>query len=127
MRDIKFRGKRVHGGEWAYGYYCYRSNVDVHLICGCGLEIPVDEKTVSQFTGLRDSRHKGICEGDIVRVSTLLNTNLKNPIYKVVFADGCFEIQRGKFRDYLKCGFADFNIEVVGNIYDNPEMLEGKE
>ena len=113
MRELKFR-------IWDKEDMDYLGLVSV--IFGNENEL-LDNQIVMQYTGVKDRKGKEIYEGDLVRISPLLSTKLRNPIYEVVYTDGCFEIHNGKFRDYLKCAFVDFSVEVVGNKFENKELL----
>lgn len=124
MRDILFRGKRLNNGEWVYGFYC------------------VDPSTVGQYTGLKDKNGKRIFEGDIIRTH-YANTRKNDFIEQVVFHNGRFcslyKIPgpgNGKIWANLPDGVPHLPqdkttymewCEVVGNIHDNPELLEGGE
>ena len=79
-----------------------------------------------QFTGLIDRNGKDIYEGDIVECCSGYGGIFKA---EIVFVDGCFEIQEpqgkdGVFRDYLKCLTCNNAVSVIGNIYENPNILE---
>ena len=71
MREIKFRGKRVDNGEWAYGYYVYSLAFDEHWISekmnfeNREIVRTVDAQTVGQYTGRIDKQGYEIYEGDI--------------------------------------------------------------
>ena len=140
MREILFRGKKFKTPHdelipgWVYGFYC--SNSGAHFIThvvepdsgGCYFsDILVDPETVGQFTGLIDKNDVMIFEGDIVDTSgTDLLAGLPNSTLGVVEWDdriGGFN----PFADYYSdCGiFTEANkCVVVGNIHDNPELLE---
>lgn len=129
MREILFRGKTLDEGEWIEGYlvqgqwYCDDKLMTVIIpkdmtfyprgeIWG---QEDVDPETVGQWTGLVDKKDKKIFEGDIVecwgrRVSV---------IYDVDYAEFEFDdiIELSLCADYKEC-------EVIGNIWDNPELLE---
>lgn len=115
MREILFRGKRHLDGKWVEGYLDHVDGYDAYTIS----EYFVDESTIGQYTGLKDKNGKRIFEGDIVKRRW---NNYDCFIYKVVFDDTlcCFMAQRHR-------GFSslDDDFEVIGNIHDNPELLEG--
>lgn len=133
MREIKFRGKREDNGEWVYGdliqSFCEdKAYIDInhcfdikHILVNPPIE--VDKETVGQFTGLLDKNGKEIYEGDIVRERWNNYTPIyQNAIYMAYNVD--------KINDpYVS---TQFNViwrngcEVIGNIHDNPELLENK-
>ena len=137
MREILFRGKRTDNGEWVYGYYTnaryYLDKKEMHIIFEQDVEVyPHSEfaggeevlpETVCQFTGLHDKNGRKIFEGDIVKYST-------NKVGIINYGTACFSVQDTKSRNNpaLDIIFADYsNVEVIGNIYDNPELLEGRD
>jgi len=130
-REIKFRGKQAYGGAgWKYGNITGspdRPHIEeVNKIGEHSYHLPITEvvpRTVGQFTGLRDKNGKEIYEGDIIR-------NVK----------GLVKTQSGEYEDdaevfVVKYEDAKFNVsyyaqvanslEIIGNIHDNPELLEG--
>lgn len=124
MRTIKFRGKRTaQGNNWIYGYYAAEKfhNQEIHHAI---FDIErkewreVYENTVGQFSGLFDRNGKEVYEGDIIADAT-------NTVYVCAFEHGCFD-----FRDKDGRGIANpiaCVSSVVGNIHDNPDMMEGGE
>ena len=138
MREYKFKGKNKDIG-WVYGQLAYDINGNTYIIqeveldSSYGLEETilfatmwhrVDKETVGQYTGLKDKNGE-IYEGDIV------SFNLKSDSEGQPNITGYIEYQT-TFSSYrimsLKGSFAlDYNIkdiEAIGNIYDNPELLE---
>ena len=125
MRKILFRGKRVDNCEWAYGYYTVCRVTEDHVIESKECNHVVIPGTVGQYTGLNDKNGKRIFEGDIVMKRTYHG---KKPM-KVVFSFGCFHCGFGGGSSTPSHPYTlyDGQIEVIGNIYDNPELLkEGK-
>lgn len=131
-----FRAKRMDNGEWVEGYYTYYPNglyaegMIVHVIRDTSdypgrLELySVDPSTICQCTGLKDKNGKLIWENDIC-----------------IIRDGALDEEDGYFRLDWECERAMFEFEgtglcvnfdnvygyeceVVGNIFDNPELLE---
>lgn len=145
MKEILFRGKRIDNGEWAYGYLIEQNNPEYHTyiirnflaeidkenIDVTNLDIvEVDLKTVGQYTGLKDKNGNKIFEGDIVRN--------KNKYFQFV---GIVKYQNGEFVVDWKLHQRESNgvisstvthhlgnaEEIIGNIYDNQELLRGEE
>ena len=132
MREILFKAKRLDNGEWVEGYYRADKDLDIHYICGWnyyasenGLERePFEEEinpdTLCQYTGLTDKNGKRIWENDIVR-------NEKGDIGVVQwFEEHAAFMIWNKTKHYV-CYLAenDFSkIEIAGNEFDNPELLE---
>lgn len=126
MREILFRGKRMSDGEWLYGSLlqvnrkgatecCIHSDRYSHLI---------DHATVGQFTGLTDKNGKKIFEGDILATKRLGKYIDKGVVryghYNCSCCDGVYGwyVDGGDIRDAEKL------CEVLGNIHDNPKLME---
>ena len=127
MREILFRGKRIDNGEWIEGYYCPQPYVrfpcEPTIFPAAAMDDGnwygerVDPDTVGRFTGLTDRNGTKIFEGDIVLHKG--ECGLVGYSYDY----GMFEVDF----DYCFASFIDIsasNCEVIGNIYDNPELLE---
>lgn len=121
MRDILFRGKRKDTGEWVYGNYLYDGVYKKHYLTKpgefCGEVIP---ETVGQYAGMKDKNGNKIFEGDFVRYA--------NCVHKVVFesrnGNGYFGIVISEIETWPFGSSPANQMEVIGNIHDNPEMLE---
>ena len=142
MREILFRGKRLQGGNWVEGYF-FKSDINKReresgkatLIftpdCDTFITVPechnsfmVVSDTVGQYTGLKDKNGKRIFEGDIAKV---LQGKDKDMAY-VGFENGAFMLypKTGNIyeRTLWEYWYNDWDVEVIGNITDNPELLE---
>ncbi len=141
MRVILFRGKRRDNGKWWYGSYLFLHTKpmdwtgmrvgkaeDVHFIIDeTDLNYAVDPATIGQYTGLSDKNGTQIFEGDILQTGTIKGNVVwseKRSEYYLLWKD------YGKRCDVLKSpNLASFTIgrdvEVIGNIHDNPELLKG--
>ena len=90
-----------------------------------GMSIPSQPSFVlMQYTGLHDKNGKEIYEGDIVRI--IVNNNIEK-ICKVEFKNGIFGVMFSKNKDLTAFPhFCNTTFEVIGNEYDNPELLGGE-
>jgi uncharacterized phage protein (TIGR01671 family) len=128
MRQIKFRGKRIVGSDWVFGGYAKR--FDEHYIFEeFGASYEVNPETVGQWTGGADESHNLIFEGDIVN-HTFVNYNLESiTVYAFVKWNrwnwSLFTLKDGQhsFHKPLDNPIR-INCTLVGNIYDNPELLK---
>lgn len=126
MREIRFRGKRVDNGEWVYGGI-FVVEGDARIVVpdedGGFQTYRVDPKTVGQWIGLQDKNSKDVYEDDIVRYSNYWTSVFTKP---VIYKWGSFGVE-GKIPGSLIvfANLPDEDIEVVSNIHDNPELLEG--
>ena len=139
MREILFRGKQTDNGEWIEGAYSPfylnfgEREEKPHIIIISddedidGLWCEVIPETVGQYTGLTDKNGVRIFEGDIVHcVSKIDSADMV-----IIFECGQFRmILAEKYHEYqTNVGYYDINCfakEVIGNIYDNPELLGGE-
>lgn len=131
MREILFRGKRIDNGEWVYGYYvhigpvsCKRAYI-IPEYASATYVIEVSPSTVGQFTGLTDRNGKKIFEGDIAETSDF---NSEDGYGEIIWDE---QTARFAISGSTNILFADFDnyfgneIEVIGNIHDNSELLKG--
>ena len=128
MREILFRGKRLDNGEWVEGYFVnlwlihYQKHQPI-ITDNNAVSYDVDTSTVSQYTGLTDKNGKKIFEGDIVKTDKFSEPN-KQYIIKYDLQFGAF-IGQDRYNLYFVTFDGDSGeFEVIGNIHDNPELLE---
>jgi len=131
MREILFRGKgdkRYNDGEWCLGVpiKCYDGDWQ---ICTDHIRRTVIPETIGQYAGSPDKNNKKIFEGDICKV-TMFTCEGKDKHYlcEVCFDCGSFVFRERSGFDILPVDIYDFetDVEVIGNIYDNPELIGGR-
>lgn len=120
MREILFRGKRVYNGEWIYGSYVAGIKKSFIAIEQVYEIIP---ETIGQYTGLKDKKGNKIFEGDILGCG--------DKAVEIYFDKEYCQFRARKTTgfnspiDYY-CGYP-IKFEIIGNIYDNPELLKDGE
>lgn len=149
MRHILYRGKD-YNGYWRKGFLDYRGDTFwIHVVedtmptwsdpCGGRYSeyFEIDYQTMGQYVGIQDKFQHEIFEGDIVKYMSLLD---KEEIGYVKFKDGSFRLSKlidcnpeylGDIRQwndgdhdwYSIENIESFDIQIIGNIYDNPELL----
>ena len=136
-REILFRGKsKAQGSEWLYGdVLVYENSAQIwETINNRKHNSVVALETVGQYTGLTDKNGKKIFEGDIVKETVYFGAGRERDLISVIeygigyaYSNVCGVCQ--KFRD--GSGGAMLSVdkngtaycEVIGNIHDNPELL----
>lgn len=133
MREILFKAKRKDNGEWVEG--CYVTSDGKSFICMDIVEhycvialrwFEIDPETLCQFTGFYDKNGKKIWENDIC------DRKEKYPeVVKMTDGDWTLDYSYAIGRDYGN-GYCNLGfyvnerkcVEVIGNIFDNPELLQ---
>lgn len=132
-REILFRAKHIHAipgnehlnGTWVHGYLSDKNYINDKSLEG---EFLIDEDTICQYTGLTDKNGKKIFEGDIVRYVEIygeVKFGLHENNWQIdKYNQGFFVTfpKENLLRNEL--GFWRNKVVVVGNIYDNSELLE---
>lgn len=128
MRKIKFRGMDING-NWYYGLLAYTESTAllpggktgwfISNKAGSPWAYHVRPETIGQCTGLKDKNGKLIYEGDIVKFYKLT--------YEVYFQErnSAIKIWNEKKQIGYSLGYHE-EFEVIGNIHENPELLEDK-
>ena len=132
IREVIFRGKRLHDNKWIYGNFISDCEGNPHIIeprffCEDGHHLQYEDntdtpvfiipETVGQFTGLTDKNGKRIFEGDIVRYEDDIGYVIYNG------DDARFLVDSPNM--YISMDYSN-EFEVIGNIHDNPELLGGE-
>lgn len=130
MREILFKAKRIDNGEWVYGYVVRKHGLyfiyDIVNSESCRQNIyEIDPETLCEFTGRCDKNGKRIWENDIL-MAHLDESYPENATYETVewgVAGWVTHEANSIDRQYLD-KFDLEHFEVVGNIFDNKELLQ---
>lgn len=155
MREIMFRGKRLDNGEWVEGYLYEHKPPLVGIVSENDVPEPsqwfiartgfadwnmprpvefveVDPSTVGQYTGLKDKNGKRIFDGDIIAVPYEEDREPVEGTF-IYYENGKLYFDETNFGWYVKFlgdqlslwEFDDCGVTIIGNIHDNPELLDG--
>lgn len=134
MREILFRGKRIDNGEWIYGFYFYdsfynKAYITIGNYCMTASTIisnqrimnalEVDPNTVGQYTELKDKDGKKVFEGDIC---SFCDTDGGLTDYEILWFGGKWVAREANSNAVDDLFFCERSV-VIGNIYDNPELI----
>ncbi len=130
MREIRYRGIGIAERKWVFGSLWFDTRDGVTLIWSEELKywVRVDPATVGQYTGLKDRKGIAIYEGDVIR--SPLSEDKTRP-HRIFYHTGNAAFMRAlidrKELCYLRLDqdwIYKFGKEVIGNIHDNPELIE---
>jgi uncharacterized phage protein (TIGR01671 family) len=138
MREILFKAKRITTGEWVEGYYQKRYDEierELHYIFWCESNIvweyaEIDINTLCQYTGLTDNNGNKIWENDVVKQEY---EDWRTKFDYCVIENIKYVEEEARFVTYDKKENKSYFLskhsvyEVIGNIFDNPELLGGGE
>ena len=135
-REILFKAKRKDNGEWVEGSlvstecnsgFIFRSKTKAYAPKGtnifCSTECyEIDSVTLCQYTELNDKNGRKIWENDIVNTFEEPSKEFLRNVIK--FEDGCFKVFAEHYLSMYLDNYIKSDFEVIGNIFDNPELLE---
>lgn len=134
MREILFKAKRIDSGEWVIGHYIpFGLDVDIHydivfskgdyIFCSESQQlIEINIKTLCQYTGLKDKNGNMIFENDVLNYWENGKENIKQRL-KVFFENGQFVVDHYAIN---LLNSRNMSSEIIGNIFDNKELLGDK-
>lgn len=136
IEDIKFRGRRIDNGEWIEGALLNFENPQFNVSFPAIMAITydnnmtgfatksVDVNTIRQFTGFKDSQQVDIWSGDILLLECFGCSGYVTVEWNEGIGAWCIRIDGVLGNKTLGEWLTSNSFMVVGNIYDNPELLE---
>ena len=129
MREIKFRGRSLYDEkQWVYGLV-FKSGSEgqwTEIQTANGATCYVDPETIGQCTGLKDKNGVEIYEGDVLEAEHKLKTQKFKRKYQVIFNEKGYWDAISLDDKPVRLCYAGFDkCEVIGNIYENKELLGG--
>lgn len=125
MREILFKAKRIDNGEWVEGLLVFLTKINlanvetVLAIQRFALgSVEIDDSTICQYTGLTDKNGNKIWENDVVKDITIhllgsVEYDEEHGMYVINEVNDGYQ----NFQEFWSC------TEVIGNIFDNPELI----
>lgn len=134
MREIKFRAKRLDTGGWVYGDLIYPPSGTAIIMIYIALQYRVydkrtyvvDNDTICQFTGLTDRNGKQIFEGDIISLADLTDDLKAVVVYNEEETAFCLKLIGSDALGFRTLGSwlsMGYDVEVIGNRYDHPDLI----
>ena len=131
MREVLFRAKRVDNGEWIDGNVLQCDDGDCYIATSCLVgasdeplmvaAYKVNSETLCQYTGLVDKNGKRIWENDIVNCGTNLRVS-----WHTFIASWVLSKKGWMCNHFFGEAVEPEDVEVIGNIFDTPELLKGE-
>ncbi|EPE7714184.1 YopX family protein [Listeria monocytogenes] len=128
---IEFRGKRLRSSEWVHGFYYEERGFSYITVVTdkpgeipTHLNVPVRPKTVGQYTNVDTPDGKKIFEDDYVLVKDCHPTGHDDFYGVVEFLEGAWWVDNELMQKAVLLWNESNEIEILGNIHDNPELLE---
>lgn len=132
MNELRglWRGKRLHNDEWALGCLIRSNSKAMILVLDENTNrmsgTAVDPSTLGECTGKRDKNGKLIFEGDIIK-AIWQQLNITSTVIGIVKYDNAdFILETDDYYFFFEDNIFSAECEVIGNIHDNPELLNDR-